>query len=185
MLVGYARTSTVEQTAGLEAQLRDLKAAGCARVFSEQISSVDVTGREEFATAMDFVREGDTLVVTKLDRLARSVAHCLAIVATLEQKTVGLKVLNLGIDTATPTGLLLLQMLAAVGEFERGIMLERQREGIAKAKAAGKYRGRKPTDPTIVAEARRLDGEGVARAEIARSLGIARSTVYLVLNEAA
>jgi DNA invertase Pin-like site-specific DNA recombinase len=145
MLIGYARTSTLDQKAGLAAQLRDLEAAGCERIFTEEVSSVDVVRREQLAEALSFARTGDTLVVTKLDRLARSVAHLVELLARLEGKGVALRILAMGIDTSTPTGKLMLTVLGGVAEFEREIMLERQREGIAKAKAAGKYKGRAPT----------------------------------------
>ena len=145
MLIGYARTSTLDQKAGIEAQVRDLQVAGCERLFQEQVSSVDVANREQLALALDFIREGDALVVTKLDRLARSVAHLMTILEALKAKGASLRILSMGIDTSTPTGKLMLTLLGGVAEFEREIMLERQREGIAKAKAEGKYKGRKPT----------------------------------------
>ncbi|BAI72022.1 DNA-invertase [Azospirillum sp. B510] len=185
MIVGYARTSTVEQEAGLDAQLRDLEAAGCERIFREQVSSVDVAARDQLTAALDFVREGDALVVTKLDRLARSVAHLLEIVAVLGRKNVALRILGLGIDTGTPTGKLLLTVMGGIAEFERSIMLERQREGIAKAKADGKYKGRKPTARAKATEVRQLHADGVGPAEIARRLDIGRASVYRVLGEAA
>lgn len=178
MIVGYARTSTIEQAAGLEAQERDLRAAGCERLFVEQVSSVDVVAREQLALALDFVREGDALVVTKLDRLARSVPHLLDISETLRSKRVSLRILDLAIDTSTATGELLLTMVAAIAQFERGIMLERQREGIAKAKAAGKYRGRKATARAKADEVRTLSAEGVKPGDIAKRLGISRASVY-------
>ena len=185
MLVGYARTSTVEQEAGLEAQERDLRAAGCAKVFGERVSSV--AKRAQLEAALEFVRQGDTLVVAKLDRLARSMADLLGIVARLEAKGVALRVLAMGgqpLDTGTATGKLMLTMLGAVAEFERALMLERQREGIAKAKEAGKYRGRKPTARAKTEEVRRLHGQGVRPTEIAERLGIGRASVYRVLEGA-
>jgi DNA invertase Pin-like site-specific DNA recombinase len=138
-LVGYARTSTTDQKAGLEAQLRDLQAIGCHRVFSEEVSSVD-TSRPQLEHALDYIREGDTFVVTKLDRLARSVADLVKIRDRLQRKGVGLRILQMGgeqVDTSTPTGSLLLNLLGSIAEFERELMLERQREGIAKAKSEG------------------------------------------------
>lgn len=183
MLIGYARTSTAEQAAGYEAQLRDLKAAGCEKIFSEKVSSVDVANRAELARAIEFAREGDTLIVTKLDRLARSVAHLLEVVATLETKGVALRILAMSIDTATPNGRLMLNILGSVAQFEREIMLERQREGIAKAKAAGKYRGRKPTARARLGEVQELHSAGVGATEIARRTGIARASVYRLLSE--
>lgn len=182
MMVGYARTSTAEQDAGLEAQQRDLGAAGCAKVFAEQVSSV--AKRAQMEAALDYVRDGDTLVVTKPDRLARSVADLLGIVARLEAKGAALRVLSMGgtdLDTRAPTSRLMLTMLGAVAEFERALMLERQREGIAKAKAEGKYRGRVPTAQRQAANVRRLKGEGVAPTEIAKRLGMGRASVYRIL----
>jgi DNA invertase Pin-like site-specific DNA recombinase len=183
MIVGYARTSTVEQEAGLAAQERDLRAAGCERVFAERVSSV--AKRAELEAVMDFVREGDTLAVTKLDRLARSVPDLLVMVARLETKRVSLRVLSMGgseLDTRTPTGRLMLTMLGAVAEFERALMLERQREGIAKAKDEGKYRGRVPTAQRQADDVRRLKAEGIRPVEIARRLGIGRASVYRILG---
>lgn len=181
MLIGYARTSTLDQRASIEAQVRDLTAVGCEKVFSEQVSSVDVANREQLALALDFVREGDTLAVTKLDRLARSVAHLLSIVDTLNRKGVALRILGMGIDTATPTGKLMLTVLGGIAEFEREIMLERQREGVAKAKAEGKYKGRKPTAMAQAEDVRRLKAEGMGATEIATRLGIGRASVYRAL----
>lgn len=183
MIIGYARTSTADQRAGLEAQERDLLAAGCERLFIEQVSSVDVVAREQLATALDFVREGDVLVVTKLDRLARSVAHLLDVSGRLKEKGAALRILDLAIDTSTATGELLLTMVGAIAQFERAIMLERQREGIAKAKADGKYKGRKPTAQAKATEARQLAAEGVRPNDIAKRLGISRASAYRVLSQ--
>lgn len=183
-LVGYARTSTLDQTAGLEAQERDLIAAGCTRIFREQVSSVDMVRRDALAEALEWVRPGDTLVVTKLDRLARSVAHLVEIMAKLEAKGVGFRLLDLNIDTRTTMGKLMLTVLGGVAEFERAIMLERQREGIAKAKAEGRYKGRKPTAQAKADDVLRLHGEGVGGTEIARRLGIGRASVYRILDGA-
>ena len=183
MIIGYARTSTLVQTAGLEAQERDLVAAGCEKVFIEQVSSVDLTAREKLAEALEYVREDDTLVVTKLDRLARSVAHLLELLDTLTSKGASLRILSMGIDTGTATGKLMLTLLGGVAEFEREIMLERQREGIAKAKAQGKYKGRAPTAQAKAQEVVKLHQEGIGGTEIAKRLGIGRSSVYRILNE--
>lgn len=185
LLVGYGRVSTIEQTAGLDAQLRDLSAAGCAKVYAEQVSGSTVQ-RAELAAALDYVRDGDTLVVTKPDRLARSVADLLAIERRLAGKGVALRVLSMGgteVDTRSPTGRLMLTMLGAIAEFERELMLERQREGIAKAKGEGRYKGRPPTVLRQSDEIRRLrDEEGLGPTAIARRLGVARSGVYRALN---
>ena len=182
MLVGYARTSTLDQTAGLEAQERDLKAAGCERLFWEQVSSVDKDARTKLAEALDFIRDGDTLVVTKLDRLARSVPHLLEVLDKINSKGASLNILAMGIDTNTPTGRLMLTLLGGVAEFERTIMLERQREGIAKAKADGKYKGRKPTAMLQADTVLRLKAEGLGATEIAKQLGIGRASVYRAMN---
>lgn len=180
MLVGYARTSTADQIAGLESQVRDLQDHGCEKLFCEQVSSVDVAHREQLSALLDFVREGDILVVTKLDRLARSVSHLLSITELLTRKGVSLRILNMNLDTSTPTGNLMLTLLAGIGQWEREIMLERQREGICKAKAEGKYKGRPPS--IDAEEVKRLRSEGLGASAIAQRLGIARGSVYRVLE---
>ena len=181
MRIGYCRTSTVEQQAGLEAQRRDLGAAGCEKLFSEQISSV--ASREQLEGALDYLRDGDVLVVTKLDRLARSMRDLLDIVARIEGKRASLLILAMNLDTSTATGKLMLNVLGSVAEFERSMMLERQREGIAKAKASGKYKGRAPTARAKASEIRALAGKGAGPVEIAALLGIGRSSVYRVLRQ--
>ncbi len=180
MKVGYARTSTLEQQAGLDAQLRDLKAVGCEKIFEEQVSAVGK--RPQLEAALDFIREGDTLLVTKLDRLARSTQHLLEVADRLKAKGADLCILNLGADTSTATGRLMFTVIGAVATFERELMLERQREGIAKAKADGKYRGRKPTARARSAEIAALKADGVRPVEIARQLGIGRASVYRILE---
>src|SRR6056297_3063825 len=181
MLIGYARTSTLEQTAGLEAQRESLKAIGCERVWEEQTSSIGL--RESLTGAMSFCRDGDTLVVTKLDRLARSVRHLGEIIEELESKNVGLRILDLGLDTSNATGKLMLNVLGSVAQFEREMMLERQREGIAKAKAEGKYKGRKPTARQKAPEIRRLVSEGVSKRDVSRKLGVSERSVHRVMSE--
>lgn len=182
-LIGYARTSTIDQKAGLEAQLRDLQGAGCTRVFQEELSSV-ATKRPELERCLDYAREGDTLVVTKLDRLARSVADLVGLTERLRGKGVGLRILAMNLDTETPTGKLMLNLLGSIAEFERELMLERQREGIAKAKAAGKYKGRAPTARRKAADVIRLKAEGLTGDAIAAQLGIGRASVFRILREA-
>ncbi|MCJ2135617.1 recombinase family protein [Methylobacterium sp. J-026] len=181
MLVGYARTSTLEQGAGLEAQVRDLKALGCERLYQEQVSSVG--GRPQLEAVLDFVRDGDTLVVTKLDRLARSVSHLGTILDALTAKGVALRIVSLGVDTSTPTGKLMLHVLGGVAQFEREMMLERQREGIAKAKAGGLYRGRKPTARARATEIEKLAADGLSMAKIAKQLGIGVGSVHRVIGK--
>ena len=185
MLVGYGRTSTVDQQASIQAQERDLSAAGCDKLFIEQVSSVGK--RQQLDAALDYVREGDTLIVTKLDRLARSVPDLLAMVARLEGKNVALRVLAMSgaqpLDTGTAIGKLMLAVIGAVGQFEREMMLERQREGIAKAKRDGRYKGRAPTVRRRAAEITRLKDAGVTPTEIAARLGIGRASVYRMLAQ--
>jgi len=185
MLVGYARTSTTEQIAGLEAQHEALAATGCTdKVFSEQTSSVGP--RPQLEAALDFVREGDTLVVTRLDRLARSTTDLLNIVQRLEQKGVALRILDFGgtaVDTQSPSGRLMLTMFAALAQFERELMLIRQKEGIAKAKAEGRYKGRAPTARKQLPQICALRANGIGPAAIAQELNISRASVYRLLKE--
>lgn len=185
MLVGYCRTSTAEQIASIVAQEATLTATGCTRVFREQVSSV--AGRAELDAALCFVRDGDVFVVTRLDRLARSTTDLLSIVATLERKGVSLRILDFGgseVDTKSPTGRLLLTVFAAVAEFERTTMLDRQRVGIAKAKAEGRYRGRAPTARAKLTQMRELRAAGFGMSEIAAKLNVGRASVYRVLASA-
>ncbi|HYA07733.1 MAG TPA: recombinase family protein [Xanthobacteraceae bacterium] len=186
-LVGYARTSTMEQEAGLEAQIRDLASAGCAKIFQEKASSVGERGQLD--RALDYVRGGDTLVVCKVDRLARSTSGLWEIVKRLEAVDdggAGLRILNLGgeaVDTRSATGRLILTIFAGFAQFEREMMLERQAEGIAKAKIEGKYRGRKPSASLKADEARAMKASGSSVAQIAAALGIGRASVYRALEE--
>lgn len=180
MIVGYARTSTTEQQFGLEAQIDELNSAGCEKVFSEQVSSVGK--RHRLDEIMDFVRADDVLVVTKLDRLARSVKHLWSIIDVLQSKGVSLRILNIALDTSAATGKLMLSLLGAVAEFEREMMLERQREGIAKAKASGKKFGRPSTVQAKADEIAMLKQQGLGASEIARRVGVSRASVYRLLE---
>ena len=182
MKVGYARTSTLEQVAGFEAQIAALEAAGCEKVFREQVSSV--APRSQLQAALAFVREGDVLIVPKLDRLARSVAHLGQIVESLERRKVGLRVLDLGLDTSTATGQLILNVLGSVAQFERAMMLERQRDGLAKAKADGKYKGRAPTAMRQAQRIRELAAQGMTRKATASMLAVSERSVYRALESA-
>lgn len=176
------RRRSSQHSCAIESQLKELEGVKCAKIFREQTSSVAV--RAQLEAALEFVRESDVLVVTKLDRLARSVADLMRIIQALEQKGAGLRVLNLGMDTSTPTGKLMLTVLGGIAQFEREMMLERQREGVIKAKAAGKYRGRKPTPDAIRQEVIRLAGERMTRTTIASQLNIGEATVYRILAAA-
>jgi len=183
-LVGYARTSTADQKAGLEGQLRDLQGVGCHKVFSEEVSSVDKAKRVELERALDYVRAGDTLIVTKLDRLARSVADLVKITERLDEKGVALRILAMNLDTSTPTGKLMLNLLGSIAQFERELMLERQREGIAKAKAENKYKGRKPISDDKAGDVVRLRAEGKTVDAIIAATGVKRTSVFRILKEA-
>ena len=183
MKIGYARTSTAEQKAGLEAQLRDLKAAGAGKIFSEQLSSVDAK-RAQLDAAIDFCREGDVLLCTKLDRLARSVADLVKLEERLKAKGASICIMDPAMDTGTPNGRLMFNVIAAIAQFEREVMLARQREGIAKAKSEGKYKGRAPTARAKSGEVLSLLQSGVRATDVAKQLGIGRRSVYRIVDAA-
>lgn len=183
MLIGYARTSTLDQIAGFEDQKRELLAAGCdAKLFCEQVSS-RADQRRQLDRLLEQLRAGDVVVVTKLDRLARSMTDLLTIVAKIEAAGASLRILAMALDTGTATGKLMLNVLGSVAEWERSMMLERQRAGIAAAKADGKYKGRVPTAMRKADEAVALLSSGVKPAVAARQLGIARSSLYRIMDE--
>ncbi|WP_242122376.1 recombinase family protein [Sphingomonas lacusdianchii] len=178
MLVGYGRVSSTSQSLNIQHQA--LVEAGCEKVFSEQVSGRSTTDRDQLNDALDFIREGDTLVVTRLDRLARSVGDLHQIIERLTEKKVAFRCLNQsGVDTDTSTGRLMLSILGAVAAFENDIRRERQIEGIEKAKAAGKYRGRPATISTDAV--RELHQAGIGATEIAKRLQIGRASVYRAL----
>jgi DNA invertase Pin-like site-specific DNA recombinase len=181
VLVGYARTSTADQVAGYADQIEHLRRLGVERIFQEQVSAIG--SRPELEAVLDFVRDGDTLIVTRLDRLARSTKHFCEIYERLEHKGVKLKVLDLGIDTSTATGRMVAEVVAAVAGFERRLLLERQKVGIAAAKAEGKYRGRAPTARRRFGEVIDLHRAGLQPDEIAVKLAISRSSVFRALKE--
>ena len=187
MLIGYKRTSDSDQVAGLEAQERDLRAVGCEEVFGEQVSSVSGR-RTELERALAFARKGDVLVVTKPCRLARSTSDLLGIVDKLTSRSVGLRILSMGgseLDTGSPTSKLMLTMLGAISTFERELMLERQREGIRKAKQEGRYKGRAPTARRKADIIVRLRREGMKPSEIVKRTNVSRASVYRILREMA
>ena len=175
---GYARVSTTDQD--LTVQIEAL-APFTDMIREEKQSGTSLKNRSELRTILDFIHEGDVLVVTRIDRLARSVADLSAIVKELMDKGASLEVTEQNIDTNTATGKAFLQMLGVFAEFETNIRRERQLEGIAKAKQEGKYRGRKKS---IDREAvKKLQQEGKGPAAIAKELGVARSSVYRLLEE--
>lgn len=178
-IIGYARVSTSGQDLDVQRQL--LTDAGCDKLFVEKASGSSQEGRVELANALDYVREGDTFVITRLDRLARSMSDLRDIIDRLIAKQVAFKALQQGaIDTSNSSGRLMLNMLAAFADFETDLRRERQREGIEKAKAAGVYRGRKKSIDE--AEVQRLLGEGAGPSEVAKRLGIGRASVYRIKN---
>lgn len=177
-IYGYARVSTTGQN--LDVQLNAL--ADCDCIFQEKRSGASKT-RPELINLLETVQEGDTVKITKLCRLARNTRHLLEIVEFLDEQHVGLVILNLGIDTTSSTGRLMLTMIGAVAAFERSLLLERQAEGIAIAKAQGRYTGRKATAKAKSTEVLLLDAEGMSKQDIADTLGISRTSVYRIINE--
>jgi DNA invertase Pin-like site-specific DNA recombinase len=187
MLIGYARTSTDDQKAGLAEQERALWTLGCDTVLAEHISSMaDV--RPNLEEAIRLLGQGDTLVVTKLDRLARSTLGMWQIVQQLEKRGAFLRILSFGgetVDTKGATGRLILTIFAGFAQFEREMMLERQKPGIAQARTEGKYQGRKRNTAATAKyyEARKLRREGMAIREIAKRLEINRNSVAYALGQ--
>lgn len=177
-IIGYARVSTEDQHCAIQEET--LRTAGATIIRSERKSGTSTDGRTELATVLDFVREGDTLLVTRIDRLARSLMDLERIVQQLRDKGVHLRATEQPIDTASPAGRAFLQMLGVFAEFETAIRRERQMEGITKAKALGVYKGRKPSVP--VERVQEMKAEGLGASEIAKRLGIARSSVYEALK---
>lgn len=179
MLVGYARVSTVGQS--LDIQLTKL--SSCEKIFSDKASGID-SSRPQLNNCLEFVREGDTLVITKLDRLARSMLHLSKILDQLKSKGVELRVIDQSIDTSTPVGKLLFNVLGSIAEFEREIAKERQMEGIAKAKAKGVKCGRsKILNNDQVEEIRNKKNKGVTVKEIMKEYGLSKASVYNYLKK--
>lgn len=180
MRYGYARVSTKEQD--LSVQIEALKAYGVSEdcIRSEKVSGTSTRGRDELNTLLSFLREGDELVITRIDRLARSMMDLQQIASTLKAKGVSLKATEQAVDTSSSAGKAFFDMLGVFAEFETNLRRERQMEGIARAKAEGKYRGRKRS---IDAEkVKQLRDEGMGATEIAKVLGIGRASVYRVLE---
>ena len=173
MIVGYARVSTSDQN--LDVQLAELEAHGCERIFTDKATGTN-TARAGLFEMLDFVRDGDTLVVVRLDRFARSRSDLYAMLERLTRQGVAFHCLRQSIDTSTSTGKLTLAILGAVAEFENDLRRERQREGIARAKERGVYKGRQRTVNT--AEVFRLLAEGLKPSMVAQKLGISRTSVY-------
>lgn len=178
-IYGYARVSSIDQDVTI--QRAALTAAGCTIVRAEKASGTSRKGRNELDTLLDFLRPGDTLVVTRIDRLARSLRDLQNLVHELQERGVHLKATEQPVDTSSPAGKAFLGMLGVFAEFETNLRKERQMEGINAAKQRGIYKGRKPSiDPVAV---RRLRDEGVGATEIAKRMGVGRASVYRVLHD--
>jgi len=174
--IGYARVSTTDQDTSL--QVEALTKAGCTIIREEKASGTSTSGRPELATVLDFLRKGDQLVVTKVDRLARSLKDLQTITETIRDKGASLVCVDQPVDTGSAMGKMFFDILGVFAEFETNLRKERQMEGIAKAKAEGVYKGRKAS---ISAEQiKQLKAEGLGATEIAKRLGIGRASVYRV-----
>jgi DNA invertase Pin-like site-specific DNA recombinase len=178
-VIGYARVSTTDQN--LDAQESTLRAAGCDVIRSEKRSGTTTTGREELRTVLDFLRSGDVLMVTRIDRLARSIGDLQVIVRTVRARGASLRATEQPIDTSTAAGKCFLDMLGVFAEFETNLRRERQLEGIAEAKARGVYQGRKASIDT--AKVKALKAEGMGASAIAKALKIGRASVYRALED--
>lgn len=182
MKVGYARVSTRDQEGSLEGQEAALKAAGCERVFTDRLSGAK-RDRPGLAAALDYVRDGeDTLVVARLDRLGRSLPDALRTVQALADREVSLQALDVQLDSSTASGRLMLNMLLMLADWERDLLRERTREGVARARAAGRTPGPKPKlNSEQVAAVRAAVAGGQPVAAVARLFGVSRPTVYKAL----
>lgn len=177
-VLGYARVSTAHQS--VDMQVQALKTAGVDRIWTETMSG-GRDDRPELAALLDYARAGDVLAVWRLDRLGRSLPHLLTVVGDLDARGVELRSLTESIDTTTPGGRLVFHVFGAVAQFERALAAERSAAGVAAARAAGRVPGRPKLPATVIDAVRKLDQAGAARTNIARSLGISRSSVYRAL----
>lgn len=183
MIIGYARVSSTGQN--LDIQIEKLTNAGCEKIFQEKESGKSSDNRHELNKAIDFAREGDVLVITKLDRLARSMNDLTSLTNELNNKGVGFIVVDQDIDTTTPTGKLLFNILGSLAEFERDLIKARCAEGIERAKAKGVKLGRKPTITDEISQSIKEDVEinNISKTEVAKKYGVSRQTVYRVLDK--
>ena len=185
--VGYARVSSVGQK--LNVQIEKLKATGCTKIFAEKKSGLDQS-RPELAKALEYVREGDSFVVCRIDRLARSVSHLSQIVEDLNEQGIAFSVLDQNLDTGTPAGKAMFQMLGIFAEFENSIRRERQQDGIAKAKREDKAKGVNRFGPPIKATpevknlVKQLRADQATLAQIEIRTGLSRSTLHRILKAA-
>lgn len=181
MLVGYARVSSTGQN--LDSQIEALNNIGCEKIFMEKKSGTNTTDRLELKNVLDFVREGDTLIVTRLDRCSRSVSDLYKILEILKNKNVSFKAINQNIDTTTSTGKLMLGMLSIIAEFENDLRRERQTEGIIKAKQLGKFKKEKSLTPLQVEEIIELQKTDMTNQMIANKYNVGRSTLLKYVSE--
>ncbi|MFC4170546.1 recombinase family protein [Microvirga sp. GCM10011540] len=181
MLIGLARKSVLDGDAGLEEQKRNLLAAGVEKVFCEKTESL--RARPQLEDAIEFAREGDTLVVADLSGLSQSVADFVTTQRRLAEKGVYLRVLSLGLDTRDGMGQPIMDLMNTVSQFERQIASERWREGIARAKREGKFKGRTPTARAKADEVKRLAASGLTKCKIAERVGISKRSVFRILSE--
>jgi DNA invertase Pin-like site-specific DNA recombinase len=184
---GYARTSTVSQVAGLADQVAKLKEAGCTdqTIYQEQISSVRMADRTEFAKVLAKLTKDDVMVFTSLSRVARSMIHMIEIEAAVAAAGASIRILDMSVDTSTPQGRLTFNLFGSIAQFEREIMLERQKVGIAAAKAEGKYAGRAPTAQAKASKVLALHAKGLTKQEIANACEIGIASVYRILKATA
>jgi len=178
--VGYARVSTTDQD--LSIQLSSLQAVQCKKIFSEKKSGNQKTGRQQLEACLDYLREGDTLIVTRIDRLSRSLRDLQNLVHQLKEKEIYLKATEQPIDTSSAAGKAFFDMLGVFAEFETNLRRERQLEGVAKAKKEGKYKGRQPTARAKTGQVIQLIEEGGTREAVAKKLGIGVASVYRILK---
>lgn len=177
--IGYARVSTFDQN--LDSQLDELKKAGCTKIFQEKASSVKK--RPEFEKCLDYLREGDTLVVWKLDRLGRTTKKLLELIDDLKDRGINLQIITLGVDTSTAAGRLFFTMMAGLAEMERELIRERTNAGLQAARARGRRGGRKPIDEQIMARALMMYEAKMTVEDITKTLKISRSTFYKYKNQ--
>lgn len=179
-LVGYARVSTTDEDYSI--QIAALKNAGCSKIFAEKKSATSKDDRKAFHECMDYIREGDTLVITRIDRLTRSIRDLQNLLHELRNKQIHLKAIEQPIDTSNAAGKFFLDMLGVFAEFETNLRRERQMEGIQKAKQLGKYKGRKPTARALSDQVINLAKQGNTRKAIAEKLGIGIASVFRILK---
>lgn len=191
MNYGYARTSSLEQQAGLADQVARLTAEGCDKVVSEQVSATDMEARKEWTALMAELKAGDTITITKIDRAARSISDMVNITKALTDIGASIRILDMNIDTKTATGTLMLNIFSSVAQFEKDMMLERQRIGIAAAKERDKslplekrtYKGAKPTARAKADSVHALLATGMTKEQVAKDLGIGVASVYRILKD--